>query len=782
MSELPSPKWWPRIAIICIVLAAATWAAKTIRLETELLALLPKELPSVRGLDEFSRQFASDREVILVADETMPASERDAALTKLRPLLKAIHGVESVSAPGEEMLAQAPALAAWMVWNLPPDQFTKVTLALRRETVQRELAELPELLGGALDAEELALLQFDPLGLLKSLSSGALDDASQWKEQPATSLTITAGKPLIEFQDCVDFCGAVQRAVGAALPGETRLLLTGRPAFTAEISQQMRRDMMLMVGVAMALVSAAFWAFYRALKPLHWILLGQFLALGVALVGARVGVGSLNVISMGFGCILLGISMDYSILVYHHFASGFREDAASWRRLKRGIWFSAATTAAAFLVLAFASVPGMRQLAFLVACGLLSSALFATWLLPAAWILKPPKSLPFIKTSSDRVALAMDKWGLYLLIGAFVTAAWVGGPALRNPLAFYAPDLNRFQPATSAAFRGQMTLVKQDPSASDAIFLVHAGDWDNVRAAADELVARFPGSKSSPLSAMIPSPARQRENATLWPKTISSDLDAAFSDAGLGEEWTKTTMQFCAILTRAAAGEDEAFSSLSPLLSRLNRQDSAGCRTVVRIPGAADAPVPPAGLKILNAEILPVSWVALKDDLNAASSGDFQRLGGGVFAAIVVLCYLAQRSFRLLFLNIAALGMAMLLLAALLVITGTQLSALSLLCVPLLIGLVVDYSLHVLMAMEHDQGDLRKLYGHIGAPILLTGLASCIGFGAPMLTSQPALRNFGLVMDLGIISAVTSCLFLLPVLARWTQKKPSPLTSDKPLP
>ncbi|MGH8574865.1 MAG: hypothetical protein ACREX8_20210, partial [Gammaproteobacteria bacterium] len=55
-------------------------------------------------------------------------------------------------------------------------------------------------------------------------------------------------------------------------------------------------------------------------------------------------------------------------------------------------------------------------------------------------------------------------------------------------------------------------------------------------------------------------------------------------------------------------------------------------------------------------------------------------------------------------------------------------------------------------------------------PILLTGLASCIGFGAPMLTSQPALQNFGLAMDLGIIAAVTACLFLLPVLARLTMR------------
>nr|MBA3493741.1 hypothetical protein [Gammaproteobacteria bacterium] len=120
-------------------------------------------------------------------------------------------------------------------------------------------------------------------------------------------------------------------------------------------------------------------------------------------------------------------------------------------------------------------------------------------------------------------------------------------------------------------------------------------------------------------------------------------------------------------------------------------------------------------------------------------------------------------------LNLAALGLSFLLLAALIALTGVALNPLSLLCVPLLLGLCIDYSLHVLMALQQSR-DYAHLYAHIGVPILLTGLASCIGFGVPMLTSQPALQNFGLVMDLGIIAAVTACLFLLPVLAILTTR------------
>ncbi|MGH8573195.1 MAG: hypothetical protein ACREX8_11570, partial [Gammaproteobacteria bacterium] len=83
----------PRLIVVLALVAGAGWAGWTIRLETELLALFPRELPSVRGLDRFQRQFVSDREVVLVLDDTLPGAARDAVFQKLRPALAALPGV-----------------------------------------------------------------------------------------------------------------------------------------------------------------------------------------------------------------------------------------------------------------------------------------------------------------------------------------------------------------------------------------------------------------------------------------------------------------------------------------------------------------------------------------------------------------------------------------------------------------------------------------------------------------------------------------------------------------
>ncbi len=760
-----------RLLVVIVLLLGGVWAGCTLRLETELLPLLPSHLPSVRGLAEFQRRFASEREVYVVADPAMPEAERAIAFQKLRPALAALPGVASVAAPGEDLAKDWPQLSAWAVWNLPPENFARALAALAPERVQPQLATIPEKLAGALDPEELARLQLDPLGLLPALggenadAGGTAQMAAFLSGEAPPFLIVHSTEPLEDFWKCIAFTDAVR----CVLDGQSGLLLTGRPAFTAEISRQMRGDMALMMGAASVLLCAVFWLFYRTLRPLGWILFFQALALIVGLIVARICFGSLNVISMGFASILLGVSMDYSILVYHHFASGHDAQVRVWALLRRGIWFSAVTTAASFLVLAFSSFPGLRELSALVAAGLIASALFATWLLPLVLRARLPAAPPILDRLAEATARGVDRWRRPLLAGGAAIALLGGALAVFRTDRIYVAGLGQFQPADGEAWRAQQWLLNSDASVRDAIYLVQARTWEQVKAGASALAAQVSGGKMSLWSYLLPAPAHQEANRAAWPARTVARLRADFETAGLGEEWSASTLAFCTALENAAAGNAEAFCGAQPLLATLASEHDGTITAIIRLPDAAGHPIPVGGFAQSDAEILPVSWLSLGEELTALARHDMSRLGLWMLAALAVLCALAQRSVKLFALNFAALLLALLALIVLLALTGTSLSPLSLLSVPLLLGLVIDYSLHLLIALEHSRGDLGTTYRHLAAPVVLTGLSSCIGFGAPMLTRQPALRNFGLVMDLGIIAAVATCLILLPLLYRATR-------------
>jgi hypothetical protein len=221
----------------------------------------------------------------------------------------------------------------------------------------------------------------------------------------------------------------------------------------------------VMLAFALGLVLAAFWLVYRSGLPLIWIALALLTSVAAALLAARWLIGSINVISMAFASILIGISIDYSILVYHHFASGEPLGNVRWKILTKGVWFSAFTTAMAFGVLYFSSFPGLRQLAILVAVGLLASAAFATNFLALVLDRRRPRQPP-------RLHRAALWWGHWLgkrsgSVCALALATLAAGAALLSVSKrgnFYNPDVAALQPSNLHAYEAQRILQSQMPA------------------------------------------------------------------------------------------------------------------------------------------------------------------------------------------------------------------------------------------------------------------------------------------------------------------------------
>lgn len=753
-------------AFLAAALAGGAWALATIRLETELLPILPQSAPSVRGLSDFARSVSAEDEIYAVVDPALSGPDQQRLLSVAREALESVPGVARVTAPGEVTRRHLGTLAAWILLNAPPEFFLQAVEAMQDETAARRLAEIPERLSGAIDLEDVVRMQLDPLGVLDSA------DQNDWSQPDEVSgfLTITPDSHLASAAADAAMTDALHAALDRALGSEDRekVLLTGSPVFNAEISRQMRGDMLVMVGAAIVLLIAAFYAFYRTLRPLGWILFFQLLATLWGVIAARILYGELNVISMGFASILLGVGMDYSVLVYHYCASDHRHDRKVWRTLRRGIWFSAIVTASSFFMLGLSSFPALQQLAVLVGVGLLTTALMATWLLRKVLEAHPPQAPRVLSTASEGAA----SWVLRnrnLLVGLaatftvllFVLRPWAGNTPL------YQADLASLRPLGSNAYRGQAWLSQLDPASNDAVYVVRAPTHDAIRAIAAPLAQAVLGHDGKIDAGMfIPSESNSAANLAVWETGTSERLRRRFEQAGIGPEWSGMTMQLASALDEAKAGRTDAFADVDPLLRAFTGHDERGNFAVLRIPGAAAQPVPRGGFTGFppGVEILPVSWLSLADELTNLAQRDFKYLGLAMLAAIILLCALAQRSARLVFLNLAALALALGLFSCFLTVTGLALTPLSLVSIPLLVGLVVDYSLHILMALEANHGNLHKTYGHLAVPVVLTGLSACIGFGAPALTGQPALRNFGLVMDLGIASAVLACLVLLPPL------------------
>ena len=583
---------------------------------------------------------------------------------------------------------------AGMVAALPAPRFAQIQKALTPASVASRLADTLSTMAGAVDENEMARLHFDPLRLDEIIfpAPGPNPLASSLTMPPV--LTIDPDRALKTFADDQRFVAQVRAALAAQSAGlspRPQFLLAGQPAITADISWHMKRDIFIMLVFTLTLTSLAFWLTYRSLMPLLWIVVAQILAVLSAVVAARFIFVEINVISIGFSSILIGVGMDYCILVYHFFAQAGELDPHEWRELRHAIWLSSVTTAATFGILFFSSFPGLRQLAVLVAVGLIAMAFFATTFLARLLERRRPRAPRWLLPASDRCArfLSRHRLAFRITAAAIILVVLIFARPLSR-YAYYDPSVEQLEPSELEPYQAQKLLQAQAPQIPAEDFL--GGDAD--------------------------------ANRQAWQPVDPATLKAEFAQAGFDPTWSAPTAQVIDVLNRWHAG-------------------------AIDLTGPARA---------------SAAWVQLRDDLNRTAVADFRRLSLIMLAIVLGLCFVAHRKFHLVALNFLALLLALLLFALMLYASDTSMTLLSLLCIPLMIGLVIDYSLHILLALEHAHGDLVEAARHLAVPVLLTGIASLIGFAAPMFSSQPSLQNFGNVMDLATVAAVVSGLVLLPAL------------------
>ena len=103
------------------------------------------------------------------------------------------------------------------------------------------------------------------------------------------------------------------------------------------------------------------------------------LSIAAAALAVQLGYGAVHGVALGFGITMLGVSLDYPVLMIGHRKQG--EPAMATRaRIGRAFILAVLTAALGLAAMVFSGFPGLSQLGVFSAVGLGSAAL-ATWLL-----------------------------------------------------------------------------------------------------------------------------------------------------------------------------------------------------------------------------------------------------------------------------------------------------------------------------------------------------------------------------------------------------------------
>jgi predicted RND superfamily exporter protein/lauroyl/myristoyl acyltransferase len=806
--------YWPWL----LLLLPIAFGLFRLRFDVEVLDLLPPDLKVVQGLKLYQQQFANARELIITVKTEDAEGTEDVAQRVANALRKETNLVSSViwQPPWLEHPEQSAELLAFLWLNQPPAEVHALTNRLAPENLPGILTAARDELSSSMSPAEIGRLSYDPYGLtrLPEKTAGAAPAFGQGQEMFSSPdgtfriMFVQASHDLPTYKDCARWLQSITNVVAGVVAVDSwhgRVIsYTGRPAFVAEVAGGMEHDISTSVGGTAVIIAVLFYFAHRRWKPMLWLVTLLALILGSTLAIGGLLFGHINVVSMGFAAILLGLAVDYAVV---HYQEALAHPDLTIPQIRRAIapsiFWAAVTTISAFLVLNFGGLPGLAQLGSLVGLGVALSACvmifaFLPPLFPDRWGVQNPDSdvsklKSEVQTTSsplpsppkeEREKLPQASGGTHgkRLLAVYATTALVIMCAL--VLCFGLPKMdptaNALRPRNSQAYTTLDEIKNQLNQKREPLWLLVSGTSEKEvcarleqlepilqKAAHEQLIASY----TLP-SALCPKPEFQEQNRVALASLVSqrADFHEAAKTNGFAENSLALADRILDTWTWATAGTN-VFWPTNEMSRWIFDKVVARTRTNYYFLGflnpSTNAATSLARLQTLEArlpqdDVWLSGWELLGNGIFSSVKQNMWKLIVPMVSLVMLSLLLAFRAWREVLLSILVLLLSGACLLTAMRLAGWSWNLLNLMALPLILGTGVDYSIFMQLALRRYHGDLRMAHKAVGRALLLCGATAIAGFGSLAWSSNAGMASLGAVCAVGIAGNMLISVLLLP--------------------
>jgi hypothetical protein len=531
-------------------------------------------------------------------------------------------------------------------------------------------------------------------------------------------------------------------------------------------------------------------------------------------------IGRLNLISVAFAVLFVGLGVDFGIHVVLRYQEQIRRDARQVQAIERAaqnvagaLTLSALCAAVGFLSFVPTAYLGLAELGIISAFGMLVAWFASLTLLPALLRLMPLKKVPPI--AQRGLLLPIERHHRTIL--ALAAIAGLGSLLALPQLAFDFDPLNLKDPQAESVITFHR--LKADPETSPYVIDILAPSLEQAGRIAGELAPLRPVGETVTIESFVPEAQDEKlelidslawtigpllqpaEAARLDPDQRAEALDrlratlAEAVDGEAGAERNPGTAALARALGRLPAAGGEQAAAQAELEARL-----MGLLPVLLDDLRQALGAQPVGLQDLPAEVReqwltpdgrarvlvrPAWQIDNNEDLRAfaeavlaevphATGAPIVVLEGGdavvrafteasVLALVLIAALLALmlRNLRDIVLVLAPIVLAGLFTAASGVLLGLSLNFANVIVLPLLVGLGVSGSIHVVMR-QRQHGDIVGT--STPRAVVFSGLTTIASFGALALSDHLGLASMGLILTFAILWSLVCTLVVLPAM------------------
>jgi len=671
---------------------------------------------------------------------------------------------------------------SWMLSSIPgllaDDNFEKLSAKVTSEQIRERMKAIYQQLitpEGWMKKElfrndflNLSSLLFEQLRFANLLSGMRIEN-QHFVSQDRKNVLIIAETPIngTDSRGSAELISQLDGLIQTAVPQPIEAFVMAPHRYTNANATAIKKDVFVVMCssfIGIVIIIALFLFSWAGL----FVLLVPVLALSIAGF-VCLFYDHFSAITIGFGSVLLGVTIDYAVHIYFALPGDESKKAAVLDEVTIPVVFGALTTVACFVVLLFSPLPGLRQVSSFSIVGICAALLISLITFPH-----------FIGISSRRGVFQKQALGAHpRKSGKVIVFFWV------------CLILVCVWKAQGVTFDGDMrslNLMTPDLKADEAYFQKTWGGGGTAMLFAEgidldqalevnerlfgQLTSRLPADQIVSIAPLLPSASKQHKRQTRWQDFWS----------------VEKISQLKALMEQEGADAGFSKDAFSPFFDGLGRQPPIVTADILRSKGLGDMIdgmiIQKNGVvRILtlvpdNAEVSDLYQSDLKkiQGLRFVSQTRFgdhlsHIMGKDIFWMILGAVILNFALVYLLYKNVINSLLAMVpgVTGMFVVIgfmgwRGVPLNIFHILSAILIVGLAVDYGIFIVCKLTGG-------YTHeTEKAVLVSGLTTMAGFGALILARHPAMHSIGIAVMLGIGAAIPASLVVIPALFGWIQK------------
>jgi len=840
--------WLTIIAGILLAVAAGAYSAKHFAIDTDVGKLIANSLDWRQREIAFDKAFPGQNDMILaVVEAPTPEQARQAGIELEKKLVPQTDKFIWVRFAGGGPFFDTNGLLF-----LPTAEVAKQTEQLTAASPILDILIDDPNLRGLTGVLEFALNgaqrgEFSKEALAKPLNTvaetveqvlGKGTGHFSWRElsspeplTPGDRRVLISARPILDFQAlepgkvATDAIREAAHQLDLAGKYQARVRLTGpTPIANEEFATVQEGALVNGIGTV-AVVLFILWLALRSPKIIASVFITLVIGLSITTAIGLMLVGALNLISIAFAVLFVGLGVDFGI----QYSVRYRAERHNEGDLQTAIevaadhsavplTLAAVATAAGFLSFLPTDYKGVSELGEIAGAGMIVAFLAALTVLPALLkVFNPPgESEPLGYAFMAPVDRFLSRHRVPIVAGTLIVA--VAGLPLLYFLHFDFNPINlRSKKVESIAT--YLDLRRDPNTGTNAVDMIVPS-----AAAAQELQAKLSKlpevARTISLDTFVPAdqPAKlaliQKAAATLdpilqgKPGEGASDTDrvvalteaaqslrkfAGSPDAKADAPWGVACKRLADDLGKLAAADKgmrdkvEAvfIAPLSVMLDQVRALLRAQPVTIKTLPpdlvsewstsdGRVRVQAQPSGdpndndtLRKFAGAVLKVAPTATGGPISILESGDtivsaFIQAGGWALLSIAILLWIVLRRIGDVLLTLVPLLLAGVLTLEICVLIGLSLNFANIIALPLLLGVGVAFKIYYVTAWRAGQTDL--LQSSLTRAVFFSAMTTATAFGSLWLSSHPGTSSMGKLLALSLVTTLAAAVLFQPAL------------------